>query len=97
MKEADLMKLLTEARQHLGKREDLDNGKDVTSPCTRMLGKLDAHTDYIDPETVRSSHARRPAAHVRRHRRADPQERRARTAAGRHADQRAARPTRPEI
>ncbi len=30
MKDADLLKLLTEARQQLGKREDLAKGKDIT-------------------------------------------------------------------
>jgi len=52
MKEADLLKLLTEARQHLGTREDLANGKDITHSLHPMLGKLDKHTDYIDPETL---------------------------------------------
>jgi C-terminal peptidase prc len=52
MKEVDLLKLLTEARTHLGKREDLDKGKDVTFSLHTMLGKLDRHTDYIDKETV---------------------------------------------
>lgn len=52
MKDADLLKLLTEARLHLGKREDLANGKDITHSLHAMLGKLDKHTDYIDPETV---------------------------------------------
>ncbi len=49
---ADLLRLLADARQHLGKREDLANGKDVTLSLHPMLGKLDRHTDYIDPETL---------------------------------------------
>lgn len=53
MKEPDLIKLLTAARQHLGKREDLSNGKDITYSLHSMLGKLDKHTDYVDPETIR--------------------------------------------
>jgi C-terminal peptidase prc len=53
MKEVDLMKLLTDARKHLGSREDLSDGKDVTYSLHAMMGKLDRHTDYIDPETVR--------------------------------------------
>ena len=52
LKEVDLVKLLTDARAHLGKREDLDDGKDITLSLHYMLGKLDKHTDYIDPETL---------------------------------------------
>jgi C-terminal peptidase prc len=52
LKEVDLLKLLEDARRHLGKREDLDSGKDVTFSLHPMLGKLDRHTDYIDPETL---------------------------------------------
>jgi len=52
MKEVDLLKLLTEARTHLGKREDLEKGKDVTFSLHSMLGKLDKHTDYIDKDTL---------------------------------------------
>jgi C-terminal peptidase prc len=50
---ADLLRLLAEARQHLGKREDLAEGKDITLSLHPMLGKLDRHTDYIDPETLK--------------------------------------------
>jgi carboxyl-terminal processing protease len=49
----DLLRLLTDARKHLGKREDLDNGNDITYTLHPMLEKLDRHTDYIDPETLR--------------------------------------------
>lgn len=52
LREPDLLKLLEEARTHLGKREDLANGKDVTLSLHSMLNKLDKHTDYIDPITV---------------------------------------------
>lgn len=52
MKEMDLLKLLSDARMHLGKREDLASGKDVTLALDSMLGKLDRHTGYIDPETI---------------------------------------------
>lgn len=51
-KEADLIKILTEVRQHLGKREDLAQGKDVTAALHSMMAKLDKHTGYIDPETL---------------------------------------------
>src|SRR5262249_41485893 len=40
MNEADLLKLLSDARQHLGKREDLAGGKDITHSLHPMLGKL---------------------------------------------------------
>src|SRR5262249_40997016 len=52
LKEVDLMKVLAEARQHLGKREDLAKGKDITYALHVMLGRLDKHTDYIDPDTL---------------------------------------------
>jgi carboxyl-terminal processing protease len=52
MKEVDLVKLLTEARKHLGKREDLSEGNDITLSLHAMLGKLDKHTDYIDPKLL---------------------------------------------
>ncbi|MCS7045905.1 MAG: S41 family peptidase, partial [Gemmataceae bacterium] len=50
LKEVDLVKLLTESRLHLGKREDLGDGNDITVSLQAMLGKLDKHTDYIAPE-----------------------------------------------
>jgi C-terminal peptidase prc len=59
---ADLLRLLTDARQHLGKREDLSEGKDITLSLHPMLGKLDRHTDYIDPETLK-----RDAVHITGH------------------------------
>ncbi len=49
---AELLRLLSDARQHLGKREDLDKGQDVTTSLNAMLGKLDKHTGYIPPEVV---------------------------------------------
>jgi carboxyl-terminal processing protease len=53
LKEADLTKVLIEARLKLGKREDLAGGKDVTAALNAMLENLDRHTGYIDPETAR--------------------------------------------
>jgi carboxyl-terminal processing protease len=53
MTKADLLHVLADARKHLGKREDLDNGNDITYSLHPMLEKLDRHTDYIDPETLR--------------------------------------------
>lgn len=55
MKEVDLMKVLTEARQRLGKREDLADGNDITLSLHALLHKLDRHTDYIDPKLVERS------------------------------------------
>lgn len=52
MKDIGLLKLLSDARRHLGKREDLAKGKDITYSLHPMLSNLDKHTDYIDPETV---------------------------------------------
>jgi carboxyl-terminal processing protease len=54
LREADLFKLLVESRTQLGKREDLAKGKDITAALNAMLEKLDRHTGYIDPETVRT-------------------------------------------
>ena len=53
MKDVDFVKLLAEVRERLGKREDLANGKDITYSLHAMLSKLDKHTDYIDPDTIR--------------------------------------------
>src|SRR5260370_41492639 len=50
--EADLHKVLTEARTHLGKREDLANSKDITYTLHSMLGKLDRHTAYTARERL---------------------------------------------
>jgi C-terminal peptidase prc len=50
--EKELRGLLTEARTHLGKREDLANGKDITLSLHPMLAKLDRHTDYYDREML---------------------------------------------
>lgn len=46
-----LQLMLASARIALGKREDLDNLKDLNVCLPRMLHRLDAHTTYIDPET----------------------------------------------
>jgi C-terminal peptidase prc len=51
MREGDLTALLAEARQALGKREDLDKHKDVDVALQRMLSHLDPYTTYIDPDT----------------------------------------------
>jgi C-terminal peptidase prc len=53
LKDVDLIKLLSDARTHLGKREDLAGEKDLDAALHGMLGKLDPHTDWVDKETVR--------------------------------------------
>jgi len=49
--EADLTVLLADARQGLGKREDLDNNKDLDVTLRRMMNHLDPYTTWIDPES----------------------------------------------
>jgi C-terminal peptidase prc len=51
LKEADLTALLADARQGLGKREDLAKHKDLDVTLQRMLSHFDPYTTYIDPET----------------------------------------------
>jgi carboxyl-terminal processing protease len=53
MKDVDLLRLLTDARQQLGKREDLDKGSDITFALNGMCAKLDRHTGYIPPDVVK--------------------------------------------
>jgi carboxyl-terminal processing protease len=48
----DLKNLLADAREQLGKREDLDNHKDIDHALQQMLRHLDPYTTYIDPETL---------------------------------------------
>lgn len=55
LKEAELLKILTEARLQLGKREDLSDGNDITLSLHALLHKLDKHTDYIDPKLKQRS------------------------------------------
>jgi carboxyl-terminal processing protease len=52
MTDVELLRLLTDARQNLGKREDLAKGQDITASLDAMLAKLDKHTGYIPPEVV---------------------------------------------
>lgn len=54
LSQLEILTVLMDARKHLGKREDLANGKDITYSLQPMLGKLDRHTDYIDPETIQT-------------------------------------------
>jgi C-terminal peptidase prc len=51
LKDDDLTELLADAREALGKREDLDKHKDIDFTLKRMLYKhTDPYTTYIDPE-----------------------------------------------
>ncbi|MGH7170085.1 MAG: caspase family protein, partial [Gemmataceae bacterium] len=51
LKEEQLTELLADARQALGKREDLDKHKDIDLTLKRMLYKhTDPYTTYVDPE-----------------------------------------------
>ena len=51
LKDEQLAELLADARQALGKREDLDKHKDIDFTLKRMLYKhTDPYTTYIDPK-----------------------------------------------
>jgi C-terminal peptidase prc len=50
--EKELTQLLTDARANLGRRDDLDNHKDLDFTLQRMLTHLDPYTTYIDPEAL---------------------------------------------
>jgi C-terminal peptidase prc len=53
MKERELRTLLTDARERLGKREDLDNHKDIDDAVQRMLHHLDPYTQFYSPDQLR--------------------------------------------
>jgi carboxyl-terminal processing protease len=53
LSEKELTVLLTDARERLGQREDLDNQKDVSYALQRMLSHLDPYTTFIDSEALR--------------------------------------------
>jgi C-terminal peptidase prc len=50
--EEELTNLLTDIRERLGNREDLDNHKDLDYALQRMLLPLDPYTTYVDPEQL---------------------------------------------
>ncbi|HLW67268.1 MAG TPA: S41 family peptidase [Gemmataceae bacterium] len=50
---AKLSDLLVEAREHLGKREDLDGKKDIDLSVQMMMLNLDPYTSYFDKEQVK--------------------------------------------
>jgi C-terminal peptidase prc len=53
MLKGELRTLLADAREKLGKREDLANHKDIDVSLQRMLFKLDPHSTYFDKDTVK--------------------------------------------
>ncbi len=57
MKDRDLRELLTDVRERLGKREDLDNHKDIDDAILRMLRHLDPYTTFYTPEELRHAEA----------------------------------------
>ncbi|HEV3145746.1 MAG TPA: S41 family peptidase [Gemmataceae bacterium] len=52
-----LSDLLVEAREHLGKREDLDGKKDIDLSVQMMMLNLDPYTSYFDKEQVKQMQA----------------------------------------
>lgn len=53
LKKSQLQDLLADAREKLGKREDLDGHKDIDIALQRMLNNLDPYSTYIDRETLK--------------------------------------------
>jgi C-terminal peptidase prc len=53
LSEGELRELLLEARMRLGRRDDLKKYKDSHLFLEFMLHSLDAHSTYIDPESLR--------------------------------------------
>ncbi len=51
MRRSELESLLTDVRENLGKREDLENNKDVDVSLQMMMSNLDPYTVYIDEAT----------------------------------------------
>ncbi len=57
MRRSELEGLLADARENLGKREDLENNKDVDLSLQMMMSNLDPYTVYIDELTKRAQAA----------------------------------------
>jgi C-terminal peptidase prc len=57
MKERELRELLTDVRERLGKREDLDDHKDIDDTLLRMLRHLDPYTTFYTPDELRHAEA----------------------------------------
>jgi hypothetical protein len=77
MKDAELLKLVAEARRHLGKREDLDQGQDVTNSLNALFATLTPHSRYIPPAQLRKFNdnpgppTQGIGMHIRRHEASD--------------------------
>jgi C-terminal peptidase prc len=56
-KASDLLGVLADARKHLGKREDLDQHKDIDDALLRMLRHLDPYTTFYTPDELRHAQA----------------------------------------
>ncbi len=52
MRRGQLADLLADARERLGKREDLEKNKDVDLAMKRMMFNLDPYTTYYDEEAI---------------------------------------------
>jgi C-terminal peptidase prc len=52
LRKPELRSLLADAREKLGKREDLADHKDIDVSLQRMLFRLDPHSTYFDKDTV---------------------------------------------
>src|SRR5262249_31498348 len=52
MKPTELQALLSDVRKRLGKREDLDNHKDIDIALLRMLNHLDPYTTFYTPDEL---------------------------------------------
>jgi len=53
MPEKDLLALLMDVRLRLGKREDLENHKDIDQALLRMLSHLDPYTTFYTPDRLK--------------------------------------------
>src|SRR5207302_995353 len=53
LRRSELESLLADARENLGKREDLENNKDVDLSLQMMMSNLDPYTVYIDEDSKR--------------------------------------------
>src|SRR5262249_30280103 len=53
MKDRELREMLTDVLERLGKREDLDNHKDIDDALLRMLRHLDPYTTFYTPDELR--------------------------------------------
>jgi C-terminal peptidase prc len=55
LRRSELESLLADARENLGKREDLESNKDVDLSLQMMMSNLDPYTMYIDHDTIKKA------------------------------------------